>query len=52
MLTYQYNEAVEYLLKKYGKARDDYFREQSYERFLKGEIKKLQKESFRDLPRG
>ena len=46
LLSKTYNEAVEYLLKKYGKARDDYFREQSYKRFLKGEIKKITKGKF------
>lgn len=29
------------MLEKYGAAEDDYFREKSYERFLKGEIKNI-----------
>lgn len=46
LLSKTYNEAVEFLLKKYGAARDDFFREQSYERFLKGEIKKITKGKY------
>ncbi|MFD1609575.1 hypothetical protein, partial [Oceanobacillus luteolus] len=46
LLSKTYDEAVEYLLKKYGAARDDFFREQSYERFLKGEIKKITKGKY------
>ncbi|ETO40021.1 hypothetical protein B808_1130 [Fructilactobacillus florum 8D] len=34
-----YDDAIAFLLKKYGSAKDDYFKEKSYERFLKGEIK-------------
>lgn len=46
LLSKTYDEAVEFLLKKYGAAEDDYFREQSYERFLKGEIKSISKGKF------
>lgn len=46
LLSKSYDEAVEFLLKKNGSAEDDYFREQSYERFLKGEIKKITKGKF------
>src|SRR5699024_5402852 len=38
-----YEEAVDYLLQKYGPAQDDYFRESSYQRFMKGEIKNITK---------
>ena len=41
LLTKNYDEAVEVLLKKYGESEDDYFREKSYERFLNGEIKSI-----------
>lgn len=34
-----YEDAVQFLLNKYGPAKDDYFREASYQRFLNGEIK-------------
>src|SRR5699024_1240288 len=46
LLSKTYNEAVECLLKKYGAAEDDYYREKSYERFLKGEIKSITKGKF------
>lgn len=46
LLSKTYNEAVEFLLKKYGPAGDDYFREHSYERFLKGKIKNITKGKF------
>jgi hypothetical protein len=39
LLEYRYEDAVEHLLRKYGEATDDYFKEKSYERLLKGEIK-------------
>ena len=38
-----YDEAVSYLLKKYGAATDDYFRENSYNRFMNSEIKSITK---------
>ncbi|VDB98837.1 conserved protein of unknown function [Oenococcus oeni] len=39
LLNKNYKDAVKTLLKKYGPATDDYFREASYYRFLNGEIK-------------
>lgn len=41
LLDMSYVEAVESLLQKYGPANDDYFREASYQRYLKGEIKSI-----------
>lgn len=41
LLSKTYDEAIEYLLAKYGQAEDDYYREKSYERFFKGEIKNI-----------
>lgn len=46
LLSKNYDKAVEFLLKKYGTAEDDYFRKKSYERFFKGEIKKITKGNF------
>ena len=46
LLEYSYDEVVEYLLNKYGAVSDDYFRENSYKRFLKGEIKNITKGKF------
>ncbi|MCG1010927.1 hypothetical protein J4760_12940 [Salinicoccus sp. ID82-1] len=46
LLSKTYNEAVEFLLKKYGVAEDDYYREKSYKRFLKEEIKNITKGKF------
>lgn len=46
LLSISYDEAVEFLLHKYGTAQDDYFREKSYERFFKNEIKKITKGKF------
>lgn len=46
LLSKTYNEVVEFLLKKYGAAEDDYYREKSYERFLRGEIKSITKGKF------
>lgn len=43
---FNYDEAVEFLLQKYGSAQDDYFRENSYQRFLKKEIKNITKGKF------
>lgn len=43
---FNYDEAVEFLLQKYGSAQDDYFRENSYGRFLKKEIKNITKGNF------
>lgn len=39
LLSKTYEEAIEYLLQKYGSVTDDFFRERSYERFMDGEIK-------------
>lgn len=38
LLSKTYDEAVEYLLAKYGPAEDDYYSGKSYKRFLNGEI--------------
>lgn len=46
MLNMTYSQAVDYLLKKYGPGRDDYFREKSYQRFLAGEIKSIAKGKY------
>lgn len=46
LLTNTYDEAVELLLKKYGSARDDYYRENSYNRFLAKEITKITKGKY------
>ena len=43
LLSKTYEEAVIFLLQKYGPAQDDYFREKSYQRFLNGEIKSITK---------
>ncbi|GLO66108.1 hypothetical protein [Oceanobacillus kimchii] len=43
LLTKTYDEAVSFLLNKYGSAKDDYFRESSYQRFMNGEIKNITK---------
>lgn len=41
LLSEGYEEAVDWLLQKYGPAQDDYFRESSYQRFMNGEIKNI-----------
>ncbi|WP_223389746.1 hypothetical protein [Liquorilactobacillus hordei] len=41
LLDKSYTEVVRLLLKKYGLVTDDYFRENSYKRFLNGEIKSI-----------
>ncbi|MCM3612694.1 hypothetical protein M4S82_15720 [Planococcus sp. MERTA32b] len=43
LLSKNYEEAVDWLLQKYGPAQDDYFRESSYQRFMNGEIKNITK---------
>ena len=43
LLSKTYEEAVEFLLQKYGPALDDYYREKSYQRFMNGEIKNISK---------
>jgi len=46
LLSKSYDEAVAYLLLKYGCAEDDYYREKSYQRFLNGEIKNITKGKY------
>lgn len=46
ILELSYDEAVRFLLKKYGAAEDDYYREKSYEKFLNGEIKNITKGKY------
>src|SRR5699024_4040090 len=46
LLEYSYDEVVRYLLNKYGPVSDDYFRENSYKRFLKGQIQNITKGKF------
>lgn len=46
LLELTYTEAVQFLLSKYGPATVDYYSEQSYERFLRGEIKSITKRKY------
>ncbi|MDE0581456.1 hypothetical protein ON064_00130 [Planococcus sp. A6] len=46
LLSKSYEDAIEWLLQKYGSAQDDYFREASYQRFMNGEIKNITKGKF------
>jgi|SRR5690625_942115 len=46
LLSKTYHEAVDFLLQKYGFARDDYYRENSYDRFINGEIKNITKGKY------
>lgn len=46
LLALSYEEMVHYLLNKYGASKDDYFREKSYERFLKKEIKSITRGNY------
>lgn len=46
LLTKSYKESVEILFKKYGKSKDEYYRENSYNRFLNGEIKNITKGKY------
>lgn len=46
MLDMTYDEAVKYLLNKYGPATVNYFSEKSYERFVNGEIKSITKGKY------
>ena len=39
LLNLDYDDAVQSLIKKYGAALDDYFKESSYNKFLNGEVK-------------
>lgn len=43
LLLKNYDEAVDFLLQKYGSAQDDYFKEKSYKRFMNKEIKSIGK---------
>lgn len=46
MLEVSYSANIELLQKRYGLVTDDYYREKSYKKFLKGEIKKPAKGNF------
>ncbi|KRG15603.1 hypothetical protein ACA30_05795 [Virgibacillus soli] len=46
LLSKTYDEAVVFLLHKYGPAKDDFFREKSYCRFMNGEIKTITKGKY------
>lgn len=46
LLSKTYNEVVDFLLHKYGPAKDDYYREKSYYRFMNGEIKNITKGKY------
>lgn len=46
LLNLNYDEVVANLLEKYGPAKDDYYRESSYKRFLNGEIKSITKGKY------
>lgn len=41
LLELNYNEAVIFLLEKYGEAKEDYFKENSYENFLNNKIENI-----------
>lgn len=41
LLTLSYEEAITILQDKYGQAKDDYYREKSYKKFLNKEIKSI-----------
>lgn len=43
LLLKNYDEAVDFLLQKYGPAQDNYFKEKSYKRFMNKEIKSIGK---------
>ncbi|MBW9321967.1 hypothetical protein FG877_00080 [Enterococcus casseliflavus] len=52
LLSLSYEEATQHLLNKHGAVSDDYFRESSYERFLKGEIKSITKGKYSKTSEG
>lgn len=52
LLKKNYNDAVVFLLDKYGQVTDDYFRQKSYDRFLNGEIKTITKGKFSKTSEG
>ncbi|WP_246095134.1 hypothetical protein [Salinicoccus cyprini] len=52
LLTKTYDEAVEFLLQKYGAAQYDYFSEKSYQRFENGEIKNITRGKYKRTNEG
>lgn len=52
LLNMSYEEAIHYLLNKYGEVSDDYFKEKSYARFLRGEIKTITKGKYSKTSEG
>ncbi|WP_226910158.1 hypothetical protein [Marinilactibacillus psychrotolerans] len=52
LLTLSYDEAVIFLLDKYGISKDDYFREKSYEKFLKKQIKSITSGKYKRTSEG
>lgn len=46
LLNLSYDGAVNFLLNKYGPSKDNYFKEKSYNRFLKKEIKSIAKGKY------
>ena len=52
LLSKSYQEVVNILLQKYGDVTDDYYREVSYQRFLRNEIKSITKGKFSGTNRG
>lgn len=47
-----YDNAIQFLKKKYGVGKDDYFSQKSYERFLRGEIKRPTKGNYQRTSEG
>lgn len=43
LLSKTYDEAVAFLLQKYGSVQDDYFKEQAYQMFMDGKVETIQK---------
>lgn len=52
LLELTYDLAIQKMLDKYGLVKDDYFREASYYRFLKGEIKSISKGKYQRTSEG
>lgn len=52
LLKMSYNETVEFLLKKYGPSKYDYFSEKSYRRFMNGEIKNITSGKYKRTSEG
>lgn len=52
LINMTYEEACKKMHAKYGEVRDDFFREASYERFLKGEIKNPTKGKYSATDQG